>query len=315
MLNYSEKEIKDIIENILGKEIYSLKAVGNHHLKRHLVYSFKTDEDKELIFKMYYVNGRRSREVASLTLLEESMVLCPKLIDHGILDNNVEWILMERIEGVTLDSVMDLIDEESKKKIFIQIGKQLGELHKIKEYDKFGDFDIEGNVINGYKTYKEKFAKSCTNIEEWILKQELPEKELLIEGLKVLKEDIDSIEFDKTGYVTHGDYDGRNILVNEVNGEWSISGILDFEICNSSVRDRDMIALYQKYFLENKMLEEAFLEGYESYFMISQESKSVLEYLLLSSGLGICSWANIQAPDYYSEGVKLVKRYLEIREG
>ncbi|MCM1989141.1 phosphotransferase family protein [Oceanirhabdus seepicola] len=312
MLNYTEKEMKEIIENILGKEILNIKPVGNHHLKRHLVYGIKTHEGDELVFKMYYVNGRRSREVASLTLLEEGSVLSPKLIDYGTLENDIEWILMERIEGVTLDSVMHMLDEKTKRKIFNDMGKQLGELHRTKEYEKFGDFDIEGNVVNGYKTYKEKFSISCNNIEKDILEQELPEKDILIDGLKALKEDIHNIEFDEKGSMTHGDYDGRNILVHEIDGEWKISGIIDFEICYASVRDRDMLALYEKYFLENKELEESFYEGYERYFKISNKFKDSLDYLLLSSGLGICSWAYKQAPDYYPEGVKLVKRYLEI---
>ncbi len=314
MLNYSEKEMKEIIENILGKEISCIKPVGNHHLKRHLVYEIKTCEGNHFIFKMYYVNGRRSREVASLTLIEQGNVLSPKLIDHGTIENDIEWILMERIDGVTLDSVMHLLDMKTKRNIFNDMGKQLGELHRIKEYEKFGDFDIEGNVVNGYETYKEKFVNSCNNIEEAILKQELPEKDILIKGLKVLKDDLDSIEFDNKGCMTHGDYDGRNILVHEIDGEWKISGIIDFEICNASVRDRDMLALYEKYFIENKELEESFYEGYERYFKIANKFKDSLDYLLLSSGLGICSWAYKQAPDYYPEGVKLVKRYLEIRE-
>ena len=112
--------------------------------------------------------------------------------------------------------------------------------------------------------------------------------------------------------MTHGDYDGRNILVQEKDGQWEISGIIDFEICYAAVRDRDMLALYEKYFLENKELEESFYEGYERYFEITKRFKKSLDYLLLFSGLGTCSWAYKQAPDYYPEGVKLVKRYLEI---
>jgi len=312
MLNYTEKEVKGIVENILGKQISCLKPVGNHHLKRHLVYDVKTYEGDDRIFKLYYVNGRRSREVASLTLLEQGSVLSPKLIDHGILQNDIEWILMKRIEGVTLESVMHLLDEETKRKIFNDMGKQLGELHRTKEFHRFGDFDIDGNVVNGYETYKDIFVKSCNDTEGRILKQELPDKDILIKGLKFLKEDMNSIEFDSKGSMTHGDYDGRNILVHEIDGVWNISGIIDFEICYASVRDRDMLSLYQKYFLENKELEETFLEGYERYFKISNKSKKALDYLLLSSGLGICSWAYKQAPDYYPEGVKLVKRYLEI---
>jgi hypothetical protein len=72
----------------------------------------------------------------------------------------------------------------------------------------------------------------------------------------------------------------------------------------------DIAGLYHKYFLGNKEYEQSFLKGYNKYFKLSEEFYGRLDFYLLCAGVTICSWAFDAAPDYYNEGLKLVKAYV-----
>lgn len=48
-------------------------------------------------------------------------------------------------------------------------------------------------------------------------------------------------------------------------------------------------------------------EHYMSFNPNLEKKRALYE---IYSGLDICSWAKIQAPDYYWEGIKILKKYI-----
>lgn len=311
MLNYTDKQIKDILADILKTNEFNIKPVGNHELKRHLVYLIEFEKKSPLIFKMYYKTDRRAREIGGLSILSKSDMKCPKIIEQGTLENEKEWLIIEAFEGEPFERVKDKIASENQLKIFESMGEELGKMHSFKKFTCFGRLDEKGNCSSDIKSYYEAHIKSCENAAKEIMKQELPQKELLINATKIIRDNYYLVKKEKEARLCHNDFDGRNVLVKRQGDNWVVSAVIDFEGCGAGYKDEDLLNLYQKYFIHNSDLEKAFLKGYSKFSYIEDDFYEVIDYLLFCQGLGICSWAHYQAPDYYWEGIELIKRYFE----
>lgn len=145
---------------ILNRSDFNIVPVGNHHLKRHLVYKINIENERPFIFKLYYKTRRRSREIASLKLLEDSNVKCPKIIKYCNLENGQEWLIMEYIEGVLFDEIITEVPINIKLNLFEQLGEELGKIHSFKTFDFFGEWDENGNSINNITNYYDYFVKN-----------------------------------------------------------------------------------------------------------------------------------------------------------
>lgn len=310
MLNYTNEQIRIIIGNIFNTKKFNIEPVGNHELKRHLVYLIEFEDKNPLIFKLYYKENRRSREIGGLSILADSEMKCPKIIKQGILKNGKEWLIIEAFEGQPFEKVMKDISHENQLEIFESMGEEMGKMHSAKKFLYFGRLDENGKPLGNIKDYYEKHIKDCDNIVEEINKQELLEKELLLKAIEIMRKNYDLIKKEKEARLCHSDFDGRNVLVKKERDKWILSAVIDFEGCAAGNKDEDMINLYQKYFIHNPKLEKAFFKGYNQYCSVDKDFYEVLDYLLLCTGIGICSWARYQAPDYYREGIKLIKKQM-----
>lgn len=91
MLTIDLNELKDRLKPIIGT-INSIEPIGNHELERHLVYRLSCDS-KDYVIKLYYKKNRWNREVASLKLFSNTEVLVPRIVDYGVFDNGLEWLI------------------------------------------------------------------------------------------------------------------------------------------------------------------------------------------------------------------------------
>lgn len=55
MLNYSDEQIKEKLNLILNRTDFTIEPMGNHHLKRHLVYRIDFLNEKSLTFKLSFI--------------------------------------------------------------------------------------------------------------------------------------------------------------------------------------------------------------------------------------------------------------------
>jgi len=104
IINYSDNEAKDIISKLLNKNI-KITPIGNHELKRHLVYSVKSEDEIIGVFKIYYKKNRWNREVASLKFLDGSGIKAPKILSLGKLEDGTEWLFMKYMEGEIFEKI------------------------------------------------------------------------------------------------------------------------------------------------------------------------------------------------------------------
>lgn len=310
MLNYTDEQIKIEVETILETRNFTIKPVGNHHLKRHLVYQIDMETGEKYIFKLYYRGRRRSREIASLKLLEGSEVRCPRIFKYGNLENSSEWLMTEYIEGYTLDKVMDDITPDNRLRIFEEIGEELGKLHSFRTFDFFGEWDEEGKSVKNIKNYYDHFVQSIEKAIKEVLEQDLPEQHLLINAIKTIRDNYDKLEIKTEARIVHNDFDGRNILVKKNSEIYKLSGVIDFEGSYPGNAEENLVQLYYRYFLDNKIYENAFFNGYRKYLYLDIGFYDRLHIYLLCLVVGNCSWSYIQAPDYYNDNITFLKKIL-----
>lgn len=311
MLDYTDEQIKAEIESILGTKNFTIKPVGNHHLKRHLVYQIDMKDGEKYIFKLYYRDRRRSREIASLKLLENSEIKCPGIFKYGNLEDGSEWLITECIEGNILDKVMEDIPLDNRLKIFEEMGEQLGKMNSFRTFDFFGEWDEEGKSIKNIKNYYDHFVQSTEKIIKELLNQDLPNKDLLINAINIIRDNYEKLNIKTEARLVHNDFDGRNILVKKESKIYKLSGVIDFERSYPGNAEENLVQLYYRYFLDNKDYEDAFFKGYKKYLGIDEGFNDRLYIYLLCFVVGNCSWSFIQASDYYNDNVKFLKKLLE----
>ncbi len=310
MLVFSDQQIKEILEQILERKDFEILPVGNHHLKRHLVYKVLLPQEKPLIFKLYYIPRRRSREMASLRLLENSGVKVPRILAQGLWEEQYEWLILEYLEGVLLDQVLCGLDEICKQRLFEEMGEELGKLHDYSSFDYIGEWDEEGRPLGQEESYYDYFVQSMERAITHIENQQLPDKVVLTKSIAELRGNYFCMQIDLVPRLVHRDFDGRNILVVQRNGRYSISGILDFEGSYPGNPEENFISLYYRYFMEDTKLEEAFWRGYTKHLPRPEGFEERLQTYLLAFAIGNCSWASQQAKDYYEDNIRLLKKLI-----
>lgn len=304
-MNYTDKEIKNIIDKSMGlNEDFIIEPIGNHNIGRHLVYKIIT-KDKNYIFKIYYIEGKRKRELNSLKVLNSSDVRVPGIIKYGEYDNH-EWILMEYIDGEVFENILPNIDNNNKLFLFRELGEALGKIHSYKtfNYALVWDRKIKSNYFKKYKI--EKFEKRVKEIKE----QNLPEREMLFKAIDIIRENYDEIFKEKDFRLTHNDFDGRNILVSKENGIYTIKAVIDFEQSYPDNCENDLANLYFKYFMDNKDYEKFFIDGYSIYMKINEVFYKHLKIYLMLMIIEHCSWSYDKARDYYIENIEFLKKIL-----
>jgi aminoglycoside phosphotransferase (APT) family kinase protein len=308
MLNYSNEQIKEIVSRLLNENI-EVDPIGNHELKRHLVYTIRNGSGIIGVFKFYYRKNRLNREVASLRFLEGRGVKAPKILKFGKLEDGTEWLFMDHKKGEVFTKVKDYMSEDNAKEIYEAMGEQLGKIHSLKTFDFFGNWDENGNSIENIKDFSTAFRKNVDAVLKELFDQHLEEEELQRQCAEILKGKLNLVDDVKVAHLHNGDFGERNILIKKVDNKWKLSALIDFEHCVPYDRDSEIIDCYYRLLDENQIFAEAFKMGYEKHMKFSNDLEKKKELYGLYSGLGICSWAKIQAPDYYLEGIRILKKY------
>lgn len=305
-------KLKDTIEKNLGSEL-EFTPIGHHELGRHLVYSVKDQKNNEFILKIYGIVDRWCKEIVSLNLMKRK-ILCPKIIAKGKLDNGTEWVIMSKIPGVILEKVWDQVTEENRKELLEKLGEILSTIHNNSRYSYFGPWkDCGPGVVNHLDFLEYRKSRDKKIINE-ISKQNLPQKDFLMEVYKKMIKYYNEIYAQEYTCMCHHDYSPRNTLVVKKNGKWQISGIIDFEHSYPNDPDIDFTDYYQNIFINNPKYEYYFLKGYTMNRELTKNFDKKVKYYLHNKGLLICSWAYEFAPDYYKEGMNLLHWLMDKNE-
>lgn len=306
MMNIDLNELKDKLKPIIGI-VNLIEPIGNHSLQRHLVYKLYCD-NKAYVIKLYYKKNRWNREVASLKFFSNSEALIPKIIDYGVFDNGVEWLIYDFIQGELLSQVYEKLTLDNLTEIYYEIGKQLAIIHNHKEVDFFGSMDEDGNGIKEFNGYIEYFEDFMNRILLDLYSFEHKKLELLKKSEIRLKSMYSILDEVNKPTLCHNDFDPRNILVSKIDDYYHLKAIIDFEQCVAIDIDEELVQVYFPLIEKDKLIAESFKLGYEQFGDINLERLNLKKDLYnLRKGLGICSWAKDVAYDYYLEGIKILE--------
>jgi len=305
---FSRKEMQKIISEILDKDVQVL-PIGNHELRRHLVYKVISD-NYDFVFKYYYQKNFGNREIASLKALQGSTLHIPDLVSYGQFGDNREWMLTNYIKGSPLIKVFHHIPRNKQLELFMQMGTELSLIHNYKDFDFFGEWDEDCLAINDHVTFLDAFMDSTEKTFNTIRNKTLPNQELLQKGCQFIMDHKDVFLSVTKAHLTHLDYDPRNILVRKIQGEWHISAVLDFEQSKPWDKEADFVHLYLKHFYKDPELEVAFMKGYQLNSTLSPEFHEKLDIYMIHQCMNICTWAFNNAPQYYDQAFKVLKRLL-----
>lgn len=306
MLAIDLNELKDKLKPIIGI-IDLIEPIGNHELGRHLVYKLACGS-KGYAIKLYYKKDRWNREIASLKLFANTEVLVPRIVDYGVFDDDLEWLIYDFIEGELLSQVIEKLSVDNLKEIYYEMGKQLSMIHHHKEFDFFGSMDQNGKSIKGFTMYREYFEDlmNRTLLELYSIEHEnlllLKEAENQFKSMYSLLDEVDKAT------LCHNDFKPRNILVSKIDNKYYLKAIIDFEQCVPSDVDDELIYVYLPLLEKDKILSESFKSGYEEYGNINLGKLNLKkDFYNLYKGLGICAWAKEVAYDYYLEGIRVLE--------
>ncbi|MBN2796315.1 MAG: aminoglycoside phosphotransferase family protein [Clostridia bacterium] len=294
---YSRLEMQAIIQNILNKPV-TILPIGNHELRRHLVYKVKT-EDGDFVFKYYYQNGYGGREISTLKLLENSSVKHAKLIDYGTFGQDREWLMMTLLDGMPFDKIKSHLTEDNLIRLYETMGEELGKIHELKVFDHFGSLKENGDFVKAYDNLSNAFMANNAYAFKKIYEDKCSAKDILIMAIKKIEQNADTLDEVKEPRLTHFDYSPRNIFVHKENDQRTLGAVLDFELARPWDKNADFCHLILRDFPENPSFETAFFKGYKKYSSLDHNFHRHLDLHMLNLCVGVCSWAEHLAPNYY----------------
>lgn len=303
---YSRQEMTAIIGNILKRDV-TLLPIGNHELRRHLVYRVKT-HDGDFVFKYYYQDIYGGREISTLNLLHDTEIKHAHIIDSGTFGEEREWLMMELLDGMPMDKVMHHISEEELLSIYRDMGRELGKLHELKTFQGFGNLKHDGSFVEAYSTFKDAFMANNKYAYDKIKNGQLESKDILLLAIKKVEKNLFLLDDVTKSHLTHFDFSPRNIFIHKIDHKWALNAVLDFELCRPWDKNADLVHLMLRDFPENPKFEAAFFKGYNEYSSMDHSFYKTSDLYLLNQCISVCSWAKDIAPNYYELAInRLIK--------
>ncbi len=307
-MNVGFAELRDWLMPVIGP-ICTFEPIGNHELKRHLVYKIISKE-RAYVLKLYYKKDRWNREVANLRRFAGTEVLAPRIVDYGVFESGLEWLLYDFIEGELLSRVDDTLPKDKREAIYFEMGRQLGLIHQY-ELDFFGSMDEDGRSVYGFKTFKAYFSHLAAKILTELHTVEHDHPLLMKEAESKFLAMLDAFDEEPVATLCHNDFGPRNILVSEGGGTYSLKAVIDFEQSVPTDKHEELIAVYLPMLERDKALASRFRAGYETSQIIDMDRLlAKRDFYSLFRGLGICSWSKEVNYTYYLEGVRLLRSQL-----
>jgi len=274
----THEQVRQIIKKHLDVDIIDVARITEGYT--HYMYDVTCDvsgQKKNFVVRISYNKKDTSDLAKELAVMEE----CGK---HGIpipiiyafdiqkTDYPFDYMIMEKLKGVPLKTLLDTLPVKEKTLIAEKVGELLANIHSITLGD-FGDF-----TKNGIKIKEEfSFRKSvdAPKIHAWTRKM-LEDIFIDLSGLVTLdiinagecSKIIDYMQKNKSLLLTaepvliHNDFHADHIIIDKIDGEWVISGIVDFEFACSYAREFDFIKLHRTGLLDDVHFREGLMRGY-----------------------------------------------------
>lgn len=294
--------VHEFIENYFNYEI-NMTYMGHADLGRNNVYLIS---DKNQVLKTYGDKRRWAAEVASLKFLRNKDFMVPTLVDYGVFQGDFYWLLMNKLEGLSLSEILNQTTPNQYKQVLYDMGHSLAELHRMCKVNQFGEWDENMNKTNNWLTFAEFETEKNRRRGKALLSQHFPENTLFTEGYSKMVSLEDSLLSVSTFTLCHKDFSDRNILVEKAGDDIKIVGIIDFELSYPGDAESDLTQMVLKNYF-NKDIQH-YLAGYRHNSELSKNFNDKHKYYLISLCLEICSWSRESAYDFYKQAVDVLEQ-------
>lgn len=93
-------------------------------------------------------------------------------------------------------------------------------------------------------------------------------------------------------------------MISQYEGNFHLSGVVDFEMVRFSHKFSDFVLLYVSYFLVHKKLEKSFLRGYGIF--PKPRERRLIAFFILQYALELCGLLKEIHPHNKEEGEKII---------
>lgn len=243
-----------------GRKLYSFEVISGGCANLNFKIQLE-DEEHPHILRVYLRDEDAVYREQKLGALLKQTIPVPLTYFIGEVDG-YHFAITEFLPGILLRDLLLSDTPHDISAIMYDVGEVLSKI-AIHEFPQAGFFDKDLNVIphTSLEAYLIDFANDCLRHKTVI---------------SVLSPDIiDDIKkiFDKYGHLfpdesekhlVHADFDPANILVNEINGAWKVSGILDWEFAFSGPVLCDVANMLRYAHKMPPEFQDAFLHGLTS---------------------------------------------------
>ena len=276
-----------------------LQTSGRINLIYNLKVQSKASSSIEFILKIsnphpYWKEVRTKNELYTMQyLLEHTTIPIPKIIDYSddvktsIL--SCEYILMEKVLGNTLESVIENKSKQVLDKTAIELIDYVKQLRQIKlpQMNQIGSFCnkqmcLSGSIEDGptlgpFNTLKEYIIEHL----HWVIQRIETDEQLFQNGKHLilpLQKIINCAQTDPNlsnpqmkYHMTHTDLNSSNILIDENTG--TVLAILDWERCAMTFSNND-IEFYSRWFNDNQQENQfkSIIERQQSYVYLLNDT-------------------------------------------
>jgi hygromycin-B 7''-O-kinase len=214
-LKLDSKFFEDVVKKILAQHNLPIKSLKLFPEGTNIVFSY----DDSLVIKLFppFNKSEFASERLVLKALEKKLsVETPTIFYVGEIEN-WSYIIMTELKGTLLESIWDDLDHNNKLIIIKEIGALIKEVHSL---------PVKGleSIDCNWKKFIEHQISNC--VEHHKIKN-LPDS--LLNQIPAYIEPIrESLFKDNKIVLLTGEYTPMNFIVNNKDGMWHISGLIDF---------------------------------------------------------------------------------------
>jgi aminoglycoside phosphotransferase (APT) family kinase protein len=232
-------------------------------------------EDLPFILRVYLRDKNAAyREQTLGTLLKQTVPL-PQVYFIGNCEE-YRFALTEFISGITLRELLLSKIPHDIGSIMFQVGQMLAEIQAYR-FSEPGFFDNNLKIIetlpeNAYLVFAEQSLIHPT-VSECLGGEIITRIKHYFNALKRF------FPHENESHLVHADFDPANILVDKVDDEWVIAGVLDWEFAFSGSPLWDMANMLRYSHQMPALFETSFIQGLATEFILPRDWKTTI-YLL-----------------------------------
>lgn len=293
-----------------NKKLTSYQLISGGCANLNIKIQLEGDRDP-LILRIYIRDTDAAYREQNLgTLLKQTV---PIPISYYVGDfENYRFAITKFIPGITL---RDLLLGKSAYNLGTIMKEVGGNLAKITshEFPEAGFFDKNLNILKSHDTDDSSylaFALTCLNSK--IIKS-LLKPETIAKITAYFDQYQHFFPDPKARNLVHADFDPANILVDKINDDWHITGVLDWEFSFSGSVLCDVANMLRYAHHMPPLFEEAFLSGlYEEGIILPKHWHITVNLLNLTSLLDCLIRSNSKnRPNQYADILELINHILK----